>query len=175
MHGTLRLHQERKYPDRVSGTDHLNPDFAAFARAFGAQGKTADRTEDFPAAFEEALSAETPSLLEPPRRPRRDYAVGSSIRNRASLESLAGVTGGILRKLILLPHPGSGATRRLLRRTNTGFTYFRCFAEVTSWIARNCIAVCGSSELSRTAIDFTTLYKRVPKNTINLRAAKCLS
>jgi hypothetical protein len=51
--------------------------------------------------------------------------------------SLAGVTGGILRKLVLLPHPGGGATRRLLRRTNTGFTYFRPFAEVTSWIARN--------------------------------------
>jgi acetolactate synthase-1/2/3 large subunit len=64
MYGTIRLHQERKYPDRVYGTDLLNPDFAAFAQAFGAQGKIIDRTDDFPAAFEEALTAETPSLLE---------------------------------------------------------------------------------------------------------------
>ena len=64
MYGTIRLHQERKYPGSVYGTDLLNPDFAAFAQSFGAQGKIVDRTEDFPAAFEEALSAETPSLLE---------------------------------------------------------------------------------------------------------------
>ena len=64
MYGTIRLHQERKYPNRVYGTDLLNPDFAAFAQAFGAQGKIVDRTEDFPAAFEEALTAETPFLLE---------------------------------------------------------------------------------------------------------------
>ena len=64
MYGTIRLHQERKYPGSVYGTDLLNPDFAAFAQSFGAQGKLVDRTEDFPAAFEEALSAETPSLLE---------------------------------------------------------------------------------------------------------------
>ena len=64
MYGTIRLHQERKYPNRVYGTDLLNPDFAAFAQAFGAHGKIVDRTEDFPAAFEEALTAETPFLLE---------------------------------------------------------------------------------------------------------------
>ena len=64
MYGTIRLHQEQKYPNRVYGTDLSNPDFAAFAQAFGAQGKIVDRTEDFPAAFEEALTAETPFLLE---------------------------------------------------------------------------------------------------------------
>ena len=64
MYGTIRLHQERKYPDRVYGTDLLNPDFAMFAQALGAQGRIVDRTEDFPAAFEEVLTAEAPSLLE---------------------------------------------------------------------------------------------------------------
>ena len=64
MYGTIRLHQEQKYPNRVYGTDLSNPDFAAFAQAFGAQGKIVDRTEDFPAAFEEALTAETLFLLE---------------------------------------------------------------------------------------------------------------
>lgn len=64
MYGTIRMHQERNYPGRVYGTDLVNPDFAAFSQAFGAQGKIVDRTENFPAAFEEALTAETPSLLE---------------------------------------------------------------------------------------------------------------
>jgi acetolactate synthase-1/2/3 large subunit len=64
MYGTIRMHQERNYPGRVYGTELVNPDFAAFAQAFGARGKVVDRTEDFPAAFEEALIAETPYLLE---------------------------------------------------------------------------------------------------------------
>jgi acetolactate synthase-1/2/3 large subunit len=64
MYGTIRMHQERNYPGRVYGTDLVNPDFAAFAQSFGAQGKIVYRTEDFPAAFEEALTAETPCLLE---------------------------------------------------------------------------------------------------------------
>ncbi|MBV9392089.1 MAG: thiamine pyrophosphate-binding protein, partial [Verrucomicrobia bacterium] len=64
MYGTIRMHQERKYPGRVYGTELVNPDFAAFAQAFGAQGKTVARTEDFPAAFDEALTTQAPSLLE---------------------------------------------------------------------------------------------------------------
>jgi acetolactate synthase I/II/III large subunit len=64
MYGTIRMHQERNYPGRVYGTDLVNPDFAAFAQSFGAVGKIVHRTEDFPAAFEEALAAETPCLLE---------------------------------------------------------------------------------------------------------------
>jgi acetolactate synthase-1/2/3 large subunit len=64
MYGTIRMHQERNYPGRVYGTDLVNPDFAAFAQSFGAQGKIVNRTEDFPSAFEQALTAETPYLLE---------------------------------------------------------------------------------------------------------------
>ena len=64
MYGTIRMHQERNYPGRVYGTDLVNPNFAAFAQAFGARGKVVERTEDFGAAFEEAITAETPSLLE---------------------------------------------------------------------------------------------------------------
>jgi acetolactate synthase I/II/III large subunit len=52
----IRMHQERNYPGRAYGTDLLNPDFAAFARAFGAQGKIVSRTQDFRAAFEEAIA-----------------------------------------------------------------------------------------------------------------------
>jgi acetolactate synthase-1/2/3 large subunit len=64
MLGTIRMHQERHYPGRVSGTDLTNPDFAAYAKAFGAHGETVRRTEDFPAAFERALAAGKPAILE---------------------------------------------------------------------------------------------------------------
>jgi acetolactate synthase-1/2/3 large subunit len=63
MYGTIRMHQERHYPGRVSGSDLENPDFAALARAYGAHGVEVHRTEDFADAFEEALAAGRPALL----------------------------------------------------------------------------------------------------------------
>jgi acetolactate synthase-1/2/3 large subunit len=63
-YGTIRMHQEREYPARVSGTDLKNPDFAAYARAFGAFGATVERTEDFPAAFEAAKASGLPAVLD---------------------------------------------------------------------------------------------------------------
>jgi acetolactate synthase-1/2/3 large subunit len=64
MYGTIRMHQERRYPSRISGTDLVNPDFAAYARAFGACGETVTRTEEFAPAFERALKADGPTLIE---------------------------------------------------------------------------------------------------------------
>ena len=63
MYGTIRMHQERNYPARVSGTDLVNPDFAALARAYGAHGETVVRTDEFAPAFERALAAGRPALL----------------------------------------------------------------------------------------------------------------
>jgi acetolactate synthase-1/2/3 large subunit len=63
MYGTIRMHQERTYPARVSGTALVNPDFAALARAYGAHGETVGRTEEFMPAFERALDAGRPALL----------------------------------------------------------------------------------------------------------------
>lgn len=57
MYGTIRMHQERDYPGRVSGTGLTNPDFAALARAHGAHGETVARTGDFAAAAERCLAA----------------------------------------------------------------------------------------------------------------------
>ena len=51
MYGTIRMHQEREYPGRISATELRNPDFPAYARAFGGFGVSVERTEDFPAAF----------------------------------------------------------------------------------------------------------------------------
>ena len=64
MYGTIRMHQERAYPGRVSGTGLVNPDFAALARAYGAAGTVVERTEDFAPAFEQAMVADTPTLIE---------------------------------------------------------------------------------------------------------------
>jgi acetolactate synthase-1/2/3 large subunit len=63
MYGTIRMHQERAFPGRVVATDLRNPDFAAYARAFGAHGEAVERTADFPAAFERALEARVPTVL----------------------------------------------------------------------------------------------------------------
>jgi len=54
-YGTIRMHQEREYPRRVSATDLKNPDFAAIARAYGGWGDTVERTEEFAPALHSAL------------------------------------------------------------------------------------------------------------------------
>jgi acetolactate synthase-1/2/3 large subunit len=64
LYGTIRMHQEREYPGRVSGTELKNPDFAALARAYGLHGETVEKTADFEAAFERAWGAKTASLIE---------------------------------------------------------------------------------------------------------------
>jgi acetolactate synthase I/II/III large subunit len=64
MYGTIRMHQERHYPGRVVGTDLRNPDFVAYARAFGAHGALVERSEDFPAALHEALECGRPAVIE---------------------------------------------------------------------------------------------------------------
>jgi acetolactate synthase-1/2/3 large subunit len=63
MYGTIRMHQERQYPGRVSGTMLRNPDFAAYARSFGAAGFTVERTADFADAFAAALAHQGPALV----------------------------------------------------------------------------------------------------------------
>jgi acetolactate synthase-1/2/3 large subunit len=63
MYGTIRMHQERHYPGRVSGTDLVNPDFAALARAYGAHAETVRRTDEFMPAFARARASGRPALL----------------------------------------------------------------------------------------------------------------
>lgn len=66
MLATIRMHQERHYPGRVSGTDldAGNPDFTAFAQSYGAHAERVEKTEDFAAAFERADAHDGPSVLE---------------------------------------------------------------------------------------------------------------
>jgi acetolactate synthase-1/2/3 large subunit len=62
-YGTIRMHQEREYPGRVSGSDLFNPDFAALARAYGWEAARVERTAEFEPAFAQALAAGKPTLI----------------------------------------------------------------------------------------------------------------
>jgi acetolactate synthase-1/2/3 large subunit len=63
-YGTIRMHQERHYPGRPHGTGLTNPDFAAFARSFGAHGETVVRTAEFLPAFERSIESGLPALID---------------------------------------------------------------------------------------------------------------
>lgn len=63
MYGTIRMHQEKFYPGRISATDLRNPDFAAYAQAFGGHGERVERSEDFAAAYERAVASGKPAII----------------------------------------------------------------------------------------------------------------
>jgi acetolactate synthase-1/2/3 large subunit len=63
-YGTIRMHQEKHYPIRVSGTDIVNPDFVALARAYGCHAERVETTTDFAAAFARALKSPTGAVLD---------------------------------------------------------------------------------------------------------------
>jgi acetolactate synthase-1/2/3 large subunit len=87
MFGTIRMHQERTYPNHVAGTDLKNPDFAALARAYGYAGVTLRRSADFEAEFVAALARPQGTLIEVVLEPE-------VITTRASLTSLRGTDHG---------------------------------------------------------------------------------
>src|SRR5262249_28259010 len=62
-YGTIRMHQEREYPGRVIATELKNPDFAAYARAFGGFGVAVEKTADFAAAYAAAERSGQPALV----------------------------------------------------------------------------------------------------------------
>ncbi len=64
MYGTIRMHQERRFPGRVVGTALKNPDFLGLARAYGVFGASVSRTEEFAPAFEEAAAGKGPAIIE---------------------------------------------------------------------------------------------------------------
>lgn len=63
MYGTIRMHQEWEFPGRAVGTDLRNPDFAAYARAFGGHGERVARTDEFARAFERAAASGRPAII----------------------------------------------------------------------------------------------------------------
>jgi acetolactate synthase-1/2/3 large subunit len=64
MYGTIRMHQERRFPGRVVGTALKNPDFLGLAQAYGVFGASVARTEEFAPAFEEAAARKEAVIIE---------------------------------------------------------------------------------------------------------------
>ncbi|HEX5328535.1 MAG TPA: thiamine pyrophosphate-dependent enzyme, partial [Acetobacteraceae bacterium] len=64
MYGTIRMHQERAFPGRVSGTGLTNPDFAKFIEAFGGHGEVVSATDEFAPAFRRAVESGRPAVIE---------------------------------------------------------------------------------------------------------------
>ena len=78
IYGTIRMHQERDYPGRVSATGMRNPDFAAWARSYGAGAFTVEANDQFEEALQSALEIRGPCLIHLKLDPR-DIAPGKEI------------------------------------------------------------------------------------------------
>ncbi|WP_417666510.1 thiamine pyrophosphate-binding protein [Roseibium sp.] len=89
MYGTIRMHQEREYPGRPSGTKLVNPDFASVARAYGAHAETVTQTGEFGAAFERARASGVPALLHLKLDPEAITPAASLSQIRAAAEARA--------------------------------------------------------------------------------------
>ena len=87
-YGTIRMHQERDYPERISGTALRNPDFAALARAFGGWAATVEKTEEFTPALDEALGKRRPPDPLQDRR-RADHQRDDDLETAGEGEELA--------------------------------------------------------------------------------------
>ena len=89
IYGSIRMHQEKNYPGRVSATDILGPDFVKLAEAYGCHAERVERTEQFAGAFERCLDADVPSVLEIVLDPEILTTEGtlSAIRDRALAQS----------------------------------------------------------------------------------------
>ncbi len=83
MYGTIRMHQEREYPHRVSGTAITNPDFVKLGEAFGYHAERIESTDQFAPAFERAVASSSGALLELMIDPE-------AITPRASLSQIRG-------------------------------------------------------------------------------------
>ena len=81
MYGTIRMHQEREYPGRVSGSDLFNPDFAALAETFGLAGARVRCTADFEPALLAALNRDCSTVIEIALDPQ-------ALTTRASLDEI---------------------------------------------------------------------------------------
>jgi acetolactate synthase-1/2/3 large subunit len=87
MYGTIRMHQERHYPGRVSDTALTNPDFARLAESFGGHGEIVTETAQFPSAFRRAVESGRPSVIELVTNPEQ-------ITTRATIADLRAAAKG---------------------------------------------------------------------------------
>jgi len=87
MYGTIRMYQERVYPERVSGTALTNPDFARFIEAFGGRGEVVEATDELVPAYKCAAASGKPALIEVRMNPEQ-------VTNRCSIRDLRAQASG---------------------------------------------------------------------------------
>ncbi|MEN0076395.1 MAG: thiamine pyrophosphate-dependent enzyme [Paracraurococcus sp.] len=85
MYGTIRMHQERHYPARVSGTELTNPDFARLIESFGGHGEVVEATDQLVPAFQRAVASGKPALIEVRTNPEQ-------VTNRSTIAELRAQT-----------------------------------------------------------------------------------
>ena len=100
-YGTIRMHQERDYPERLSATTLANPDFAALGRAFGAWAATVERTEEFGPALDEAMALQGPSPPPSQDRRRGDHQPDHHHRAAGEGAGLIAANGGSRMRMVL--------------------------------------------------------------------------
>jgi acetolactate synthase-1/2/3 large subunit len=93
MLATIRMHQERRFPGRVIGTDLVNPDFAALARAFGMHAERVQHSDEFSAALARARAAVGPVLIELLTDPEALTPVASLSQTRAQAQAAPATRG----------------------------------------------------------------------------------
>ena len=81
MYGTIRMYQERVYPERVSGTALTNPDFSRFIESFGGHGEVVNTTEELVPAYRRASASKKPAIIEIRTNPQQ-------VTNRATIADL---------------------------------------------------------------------------------------
>ncbi|MFC7539736.1 thiamine pyrophosphate-dependent enzyme [Siccirubricoccus deserti] len=81
MYGTIRMHQERHYPGRVSATQLTNPDFARFIESFGGHGEIVEATDQLVPAVKRAMASGKPAIVEVRTNPEQ-------VTNRSTIEQL---------------------------------------------------------------------------------------
>ncbi len=91
MYGTIRMHQERAYPWRVSGTALTNPDFSKYIEAFGGHGEVVAATEEFSPAFRRAVESGKPALIELRTESGADHDACDDHRSAGGPKATAGV------------------------------------------------------------------------------------
>ena len=106
MYGTIRMHQERAYPGRVSGTGLTNPDFAKFIEAFGGHGEVVSDTAEFSPAFRRAVDSGKPAVIELRMNPEQ-------ITTRATIADLR--AGKVAKRNRSVPPRRSSRRRRAAR------------------------------------------------------------
>ena len=112
MYGTIRMHQERHYPGRVSGTDLVNPDFARYAEAFGGHGEVVERTERVRAGVRACGRVRPAGGDRAARRPGGDHAAADADPDsRASAQSVGSTKCEQRGSITSASRPGTSRSR----------------------------------------------------------------